>query len=753
LLPALLLTLLITYQPAWHGGMLWDDDGHITRQSLRSADGLRRIWFEFGATQQYYPVVHSVFWMEHRLWGDDTLGYHLANIILHFFSACLVWAILRKLEIPGSLLAAAIFALHPVHVESVAWMTELKNTLSGLFYLGALLVYLRFDKTRERSAYFAAFILFVLALLSKSVTVTLPAGLLVIFWWRRGSISWRRDVQPLAAFFLTGLAAGLLTIWMERVWIGARGTDFQFNLIERTLIAGRAIWFYLAKLILPVNLIFIYPRWQISMASWWQYLFPAAAFALIAGLFRLRNRSRAPLAAVLYFCGTLFPALGFIDAYPFRFSFVADHFQYLASLPMIALFAAALAGAAQRWGPRATSARIAAGLILTGGLAALSWSQSRQYADAETLYTTTLIRNPSCWMARSNLGTLKLRDKPDEAIASLEEALRLKPDLPEAHNNLGSALLNAGRPREALARFERALQLKPDSSETYNNLGFAFRSMGRLADAITACEHSLQLRPDFAEAHNNLGNALQASGRLDEAMVHYRAAMRLNPDLAEPRYNEGVVAQAQGKLEEAAAYYRDALQLKPEYLEAHYNLGNTLQTLGRLDEAETQYRVVLRIKPEFADAVYNLGNILRRMGRAEEAIARYQEALRLNPKLAAAHYNMGYALESRDRLEEAAQQYREALRIDQGLADAHYNLGNVLQKMGRPGDAAAQFREAIKARPQDAEAYNNLGSALEDLGRWNEAAAQYQEALRLKPDFEAARTNLSRLANLVKKRL
>ena len=348
LLPVLLLAVMAAYYPAWHGGMLWDDDGHITRSDLRSAAGLGRIWFDLKATQQYYPVVHSVFWLQHRLWGDDMLGYHLVNIILHGLSAFLIAVILQRLSVPGAWLAAVIFALHPVHVESVAWVTELKNTLSGVLYLSAMLVYLRFDQARKRHLYAGALALFVLALLSKTVTATLPAALLVIFWWRRGRLEWRRDVRPLVPFFVIGAAGGLLTAYVERTLIGAQGAEFQFTIVERCLIAGRAIWFYLGKLFLPINLMFIYPRWQVSQAVWWQYLYPAGVLVLLAALWRMRKRSRAPLAAMLLFCGTLFPVLGFFNVFPFRFSFVADHFQYLASMAVIALFSAIVAGLAER---------------------------------------------------------------------------------------------------------------------------------------------------------------------------------------------------------------------------------------------------------------------------------------------------------------------------------------------------------------------------------------------------------------------
>ena len=324
-LPALLLATLLAYRPVWHGGLLWDDNAHITAPDLRGIQGLPRIWFDLGATQQYYPVVHTAFWILYSLWGEQTLAYHLTNILLHVLSAFLLALILRRLSVPGAWLAAMIFALHPVQVESVAWISELKNTLSGAFYLGAALSYLCFAESRRRRFYAAGLFLFAMALLSKSVTATLPAGLLILFWWQRRILNLRRDVLPLVPFFALGIAGGLLTVWVERTLIGAEGAEFNFNLIERCLIAGRAIWFYLAKLVWPVHLVFQYPRWQIDSGAVWQYLYPLGAMLLLAGLWKVRKRSRAPLAAMVFYCVTLFPALGFFNVYPFVFSFVADH--------------------------------------------------------------------------------------------------------------------------------------------------------------------------------------------------------------------------------------------------------------------------------------------------------------------------------------------------------------------------------------------------------------------------------------------
>ena len=289
---ALLASVVLAYQPAWQGGLVWDDNFHVTPPQLQSADGLRRIWFEVGATAQYYPLLHSAFWIEHKLWGDATLGYHLTNLLQHALAAILVALILRRLAVPGAYLAAALFALHPVHVESVAWIAEQKNTLSGLFYLGAMLTYLHFDQTRKWPYYTAALVLFILGVMCKTVIATLPGALLVIFWWQRGRLSWKNDVLPLAPFIVLGAGGGLITALWELQINKCFGPDFSLTFIERCLIAGRTVWFSLWKLIWPTNLTFMYPRWQIDAMAWWQYAFPLGAVALLGVLWAMRGKAR-----------------------------------------------------------------------------------------------------------------------------------------------------------------------------------------------------------------------------------------------------------------------------------------------------------------------------------------------------------------------------------------------------------------------------------------------------------------------------
>jgi tetratricopeptide (TPR) repeat protein len=630
----------LAYFPAIRGGMLWDDTGHVTRPDLRGLHGLWRIWSDPGATQQYYPLLHTAFWMEHQIWGDSVIGYHLINIALHALAACMVVRIARRLTIPGAWFAGLCFALHPLCVEAVAWISEQKSTLSGVFYLASALAYLKFDESRKRPAYIAALALFAAALASKTVTAVLPGVLLVALWWRRGRVEWTRDVQPLVPWFALGAAAGLFTAWMERTVIGAAGAEFALSPMQRLLLAGRVLWFYAGRVFWPANLTFFYPRWTIDLSIWWQWLFPAAAIVVAVVLWRLARRFRGPLAAFLIFGGTLFPVLGFFNVYPFRYSYVADHFAYLACLGLIVPIAGVFG--------QHRSITIAApflGLVML----ALTWQQAGIYRDEETLYRATLERNPDAWLAHNNLGNLLLAaGKRSEAMGHFEAALRLKSDFPEAHLSVGNALLDIpGRLDDAIAEYETAVRLSPNSDRAHTNLGNALLRAGRTVEGVAQLEQALRIYPDNAEAHNDLGNAFsRIPGRATDALAQYRLALSINPDFAEAHNNLGRALAQTGQLPEAIAQFELAIRLKPDYWSAHSNLGNALSLVpGRRDDAIAEYRTALRIRPDSAVTHNNLGYALSHVPESlPEAIAEYREAIRLDPAFADAHYNLAVAL-------------------------------------------------------------------------------------------------------------
>lgn len=565
----LFLAALAAYLPALQGTLLWDDDQHVTPPAMQSLHGLWRIWFDLGATAQYYPLLHSAFWLEHQLWGSAVLPYHLLNVTLHAGSAFLVVLIARELKLPGATLSGFVFALHPVCVEAVAWISEQKSTLSAVFVLGSALLYLRYDETHGRRTRWQAFALFVLALLSKTTAATLPAVLLVILWWKRGLLRLKQDVLPLAPFFAVSIPAGLLTAWVERRYIGAQGVEFALSVEQRILLAGRALWFYAGKIVWPAGLTFSYPRWRLDPAQAWQWLFPASVLAVAIALAILARKRRGPLAAFLIFSGTLFPALGFLNVYPFRYSYVADHFQYLATLGIIVPLVSVLTLGIQKI--HAPQLRTIAPVVLAASLGLMTFRQSANYADSETLYRATLARNPESWLAHNNLGSILvgMPGRLDDAVAEYEDAIRIEPGYPEAHFNLGAALMSAHDPSlapRAISEYETALRLKPGYAQAHSNLGNALLHMpDRRADAETEFRAALRVQPDMVQAHLGLGNALATAGRFADAAAEYRTALRLDPSAAEAHFNLGnVLLQLPGELPNAIAEYQSALRLRPD---------------------------------------------------------------------------------------------------------------------------------------------------------------------------------------------
>jgi tetratricopeptide (TPR) repeat protein len=608
---ALIALTALAYLPAWNGKPIWDDNAHITQPELRSAHGLIEIWTRLGATQQYYPLVHSVFWIEQKLWGDSVLGYHLLNILLHALSAIVLFRILLRLKIPGAWLAAGLFALHPVQVESVAWISELKNTLSGLFFFSAILSYLNFDEARSRRSYFAALALFLGGLMCKTVIAPMPAIILVMVWWKRGRFRPREDVVPLLPFFAVGIGAGLFTAWVERNLVGAQGAAFQLSILQRCLIAARDFWFYLFKLFWPSKLTFIYPRWQINAGAWWQYLFVLALVVLLAFAWTRRKNSRAPLAVILIFLGLLFPALGFINVYPFLYSFVADHFQYLACAAPLTLFAAGITMTLDSLAPAKNFLRPAVygALLLT--LGGLSWRQCRDYRDIETLWRTTIARNPDCWMAYSNLGSfLSARGNVTEAIADFRKALELWPEQSKDHNNLGKALVQKGRLAEAMDQFQTALRISPEDPDAETNIGAALLQQGDAEEAISHLQQAIKKFPRHAQARINLGNALLQTGKADVAIAEYKKTLELPFDHAESHYSIASAFRQKGDVEAAVIHYRKALELRPDYANAHNNLANALRQQGRIEEAVREYEAALSSDPESVLAANNLAWLL-----------------------------------------------------------------------------------------------------------------------------------------------
>ncbi|MGD1020934.1 MAG: tetratricopeptide repeat protein [Verrucomicrobiia bacterium] len=580
----IILLTVVAYLPVLRCGYIWDDDAYVTQNPLLTApDGLEHIWFSAHRQSQYFPLVFTTLRFEHTLWGLDPVGYHSVNLLLHCINALLVWIVLRKLALPGAWLAAAIWAVHPVNVESVAWITELKNTQSTLFYLLALVAWMKFTDQqtgRPWRFYGLAFGLQTLALFSKTTACTLPAAMLLVLWLRKELIGWRRLMQ-VAPFMGLGVAMGLLSVWWE-AHLGNYGEqlDYSFNGLDRVLIATHALWFYATKLVWPTNLAFSYPRWEIDPRNPLQYTWLVGCVAIAMFLWRHRRAlGRAPAAAVVFFVAALSPLLGFIPLYTFRYAFVADHYQYVASIALIALFAGAVSSQAVTWqlGHNLRCTLSAALLLVLG---ALTWQQTRIYQDSETLWRDTFAKNAQCWMAHNNLGSVFLKEgEASEAIGQFEQAVRIKPDYAEGHNNLGVALVRLGRIQEAVVQYEQALRIKPADAKAHYNLGVALAQTGRIEEAIIHYGKSLQIDPTSAEAHYSLANALLALGKVPEAVAHYQQALAINPKYAEAHSKFGAALIVVDKAYDARGQLEEALRIKPDLAEAQNNLAWVLATL------------------------------------------------------------------------------------------------------------------------------------------------------------------------------
>ncbi len=689
----LIALVFISYARVFNADFIWDDESHLTRNPcIIGPLGLKEIWTSARAV--YYPLVLTTFWIVHKFVGLSPWPYHLLNVLLHAGSAVLLWQILRQLNVRGAWLGAALWALHPVMVQSVAWVTELKNTQSGFFYLVSIFCFLKWadvksvslpsplpsqgrgqgegfsiksetqaansfasilsplrrgdagpsaanTELRPRShgcwwIFALSLLFFILATLSKPSVVMLPVVLALCIWWRTGRIRWR-DVAVLASFVIISALASVWTILEQKFHAGAIGAEWAQTWPERVIIAGRAIWFYLAKLIWPHPLIFIYPRWEIDSSQLIAYLPLLAALAGLFGLWLNRAKwSRAVLLAAAYYVVSLFPVLGFFSVYFFRYSFVSDHFQYLASMGPLALASAGivtgfsrltasrhlsvLPSKSRQRPPQgsgvAGSAVATTPLVGTCGvllllLVVLTWRQTAVYHNLVTLYTATLTKNPGCWMAHYNLGiVLNEQGNTDGAIAHYRQAVELRPSYAEAHYNLGGLLVHKGQPDEAIAHYEKALEINP-------------------ADA---------------EAHNNLGATLFASGRVDEAVTHYRKAIAIQPDYADASCNLAIALLSKGDLDGAIAGYSACLAVSPNQAEAQYNLASALFRIGRTDEAIAHYQKVLELRPENADAHANLGSVFLAKGRVRDAIAQYRDALRIAPENVPAQSNLAWLL-------------------------------------------------------------------------------------------------------------
>ncbi len=637
LMGLLVLMTLTVYSPVLKGGFIWDDDWYITQSGLtRSPEGLVGVWITTH-TENYWPLTSNVFWLEWRLWMMNAGGYHTVNVLFHALNACLLFGILRRLTVRSAWLVALLFAVHPVNVSTAAWISETKNTLSMAFYLLSILAYLRFEANPRPAAYWLSLGLFLLGLLTKTSIVMLPVVLLLLAWWQRGRIT-AEDVRRSVPFFALAIAMGLVGMWyvqnrpLDPGWV--RDDVFPARLAG----AGWIPWFYASKVLLPLNLCMIYPVWKIDAARWIVFL-PGALLVIVLMVFWFFRREwgRAGLMGIGYFVITLIPVLGFIDM-AYMKVLVADRWQYVSMIGVLALVVSSLSALYERAGLTARRMMAILTVLVVAGLSLLTLRWSAIYADAEKLYRTTLAENPRAWTMYNALGViLKDRGQLAEAEACFKKNIELRPDDFKAHNNLGLVYAARGRNREAAEEYKRAFSIQPDFVTALFNLGNIKKDEGNPEEAIRYYRRGLSINPASPPAHFRLGRYLAEQGKLDEAIAHYRAAVALLPDYVEAWIGMGNALEARGSQQDAISCYRSALKADPNNPDARIHWGNLLAAQGDIMGAIKQYREVLRRVPDFPVALNNLAWFLAvekdpKLRNADEAVRLAEKAVPLLEK-------------------------------------------------------------------------------------------------------------------------
>ena len=588
----------------------------------------------------------------------------------------------------------------------------------------------------------------------------MPAVLLVIYWWKRGRIAWR-DIPPLLPFFLVGVGMGLYTARLERIHVGAVGEEWSFTPLDRVLIAGRAPWFYASKLVWPYPLIFFYPRWDIDEHAWWQYVFPMASLAAIVALWFSRKWiGRGPLAAALIFVGVLFPALGFLNVYPFRYSFVADHFQYHASLALITL-TAAIAATAAAWlrTSQRGAAKFAAAAVLVL-LAALTCRQTYVYENLETLWRDVITRNPKGWFAHTNLALhLATRGRSEEAVELARKSAELAPHEPPTLSNLSAILLDLGnrdgfKPGqldEIIAILETALKINPRHVPSYSNLGLALTFSDRPEEALSAFNSALEIAPGNPRALYGMGMVAESLGRSDEARRCYEQALARDPDEPRANHNLALILMAQGEIDEAIRHSQVAVRVQPFFGEAHYALGVALTQRGDREGAAQHFAAAVQMRPTDVRALVNLGIAQTNLSDFDNAIYSFKRAIALAPRNVEAEHGLGVAYRMQGNPSEAIRHMTKAFELDPNRVEICLALAAIFVGQNDFRQAARYYAAAVRLQPTNVHALADLGAALLQLGEIDQAVPYLTEALRLEPNNANIRRNLEG-ARLLKQR-
>ena len=604
---ALALLAGVCYLPAmlW-GGLIWDDFIWFQSPAVLEWSGLGSIWSwpsVIEGEKHYWPLTYTTFWLEHKIWGLEPTGYHVVNVLLHLLNSLLLWRLLLRLAVPGAWVVAAVFVAHPLNVESVAWIIERKDVLSGLFYLTAVLVWLRFLDQPRAWRYTLALLLFVAGLLSKSIVVTLPAGLLIVQWWRAGRIT-GKDLKRLAPFFLVALLITLADLYSYDP--GRHNLDYSWP--ERVLIASRALWFYVGKLVWPTDLSVIYPRWNISLGDPWGWLYLAAALVLAAVLWFARHRiGRGPLAGVLFFVVTLSPVLGFVNHGYMEYSMAADRFQYLAGIGVSAVLVGAAVHGACRLPGRLKMGATGLLVVLLALLGTRTWRQAGIYRENVIFFNHIISRNPEARNAHRNLSIDLIRaGRLEEALAAARIAVGKRPDFTEPYFLRGEILVRLNRLDDAKKNFRRVLEIDPRQAKKLNNFAEFCFEQKRYREALDLFRMVLEVDPDNATTHSNVGAILHSLGRIDEVEEHFLRALQIAPRHKEVLGNLAWLRFEQKRYREALDLFRALLEVDPGNATTHSDIGVTLHHLGQSEAALRSFKQALSLDPTLETARTNL---------------------------------------------------------------------------------------------------------------------------------------------------
>jgi len=748
-LPVLLGALtFVLYWPVHGYDFINFDDVDYVRSNAPVLAGLTRASVAWAFTTLlgsfWIPLTWLSFMLDSQLYGTGAGGYHVTNALLHVANSILLFVLLRRATAHAwpSVFAAALFAVHPLHVESVAWVTERKDVLSTLFSFLTLGAYGAYAARPTARRYLLALLVFVLGLMAKPMLVTLPILLLLVDLWPLGRFQRTPPLRLLlekVPFLVLSVPAAFVTMFSGG-HLDVRAPLAGVPIGTRLLNACENYVFYLAKTIWPSGLSVHYPEYDAP--PWRAALAGLALVAATALAVRMARRRPYVIAGWLWYLVALLPLIGMVKIGHFA---TADRFTYV---PLIGIFTLVAWSASELASTRRRQVvALAAGAIVLASATVVARIQLGYWRDAVTLFERTIAVTGPNPVVQYMLGlALVDRGRTDEAMARYAESLRLRPDYAHAHTSLGVLLFENGKTDEAIAHYRAALREDRREMYAHANLANALLSQGRTDEAIAHYAEAVHIRPNVAETYNGYGKALAAQGRSEEALAQYATALRLKPDDADAHNNLANALAGRGAVDEALAHYAQALRIRPGWVTAHANAGLFLAELGRYDEAVAHYLAAVQLQPANARIQVDLGNVLAAAGKLDEAVVRFAEAVRLDPQYAGAHNNLANALVMLGRVEEGVTHYSEALRLDPQSAEAHANLGLVLASRGQTAEAIAHYTNALRIEPAYADAHARLAVALRAQGRTEEARAHFAEALRIKPGDPVVRRELDAMS-------